>query len=70
MSAFILSFSPTIYDSGARIWFIPATMYVIGAGIIFAELLKYIDITSIKFKIVFFIICIISIIDIISKVYM
>lgn len=70
MSAFILSFSPTIYDSGARIWFIPSTMYVIGAGIIFAELLKYIDITSIKFKIVFFIICIISIIDIISKVYM
>ncbi len=70
VSVFILSFSPTIYDSGARIWFIPATMYVIGTGIIFAESLKYIDITSIKFKIIFFIICTISIIDIISKVYL
>ncbi len=46
MSAFILSFSPTIYVSGERIWFIPYTMYMFGISMLFIEALKYINISS------------------------
>lgn len=69
VSAFILSFTPTIYESGARIWFIPSIMYVLGIGMIFNETLRYIDISSTKFKTIFAVIFIVSSIDIISKVY-
>ena len=69
MSAFILSFSPTIYVSGERIWFIPYTMYMLGIGMLFIEALKYINLSSKKFVIVFSLYCIIGIIDVFGKVY-
>lgn len=69
LSAFILSFSPTIYVSGERIWFIPYTMYMLGIGMLFIEALKYINLSSKKFVIVFSLYCIIGIIDVFGKVY-
>lgn len=69
MSAFILSFSPTIYASGERIWFIPYTMYIIGIGILFTETLNYINIKSKKFMVIFALYFIVGIVDVFSKVY-
>ena len=69
MSAFILSFSPTIYASGVRIWFIPYTMYMFGLSMLFIEALKYINISSKKFVIVFSLYFITGLIDVFSKVY-
>lgn len=69
MSAFMLSFSPTIYVSGERIWFIPYTMYMFGISMLFIEALNYINIGSKKFMIVFSLYFITGIIDVFSKVY-
>ncbi|MDE7314850.1 MAG: hypothetical protein K2N11_04025, partial [Mucispirillum sp.] len=69
MSAFILSFSPTVYASGSRIWFIPYTMYIIGIGILFTETLNYINIKSKKFMVIFALYFIVGIVDVFSKVY-
>ena len=69
MSAFILSFSPTIFASGERIWFIPYIMYILALALVFMEALKYIDISSNKFKIIFSIYVIVGVIDVFSKVY-
>lgn len=69
MSALILSFSPTIYVSGERIWFIPYTMYMLGIGMLFIEALKYINIKSKKFIVIFSIYFIVGIIDVFGKVY-
>jgi len=69
MSAFILSFSPTIYVSGERIWFIPYTIYIFGISMLFIEALKYINLSSKKFMIVFSLYCIVGVIDVFSKVY-
>lgn len=63
MSAFILSFSPTIYASGERIWFIPYLMYIITLAMVFMESLKSIDILSNKFKVIFSIYVLIGFID-------
>ena len=69
MSAFMLNFSPTIYVSGERIWFIPYIMYLLGISILFMELLKYINTASKKFIIIFSIYFIVGLIDVFSKVY-
>ena len=69
MSSFMLSFSPTIYVSGERIWFIPYTMYMFGIGMLFAEALKCIEINSKKFTIIFSIYFAAGLIDVFSKVY-
>lgn len=69
MSAFILSFSPTIYVSGERIWFIPYTMYILVVGMLFVETLKYINIKSKIFIVIFSLYFIVGIIDVFGKVY-
>lgn len=69
MSAFILSFSPTIYASKDRIWFIPFSMYALSIGMIFMENLKYIDIYSKKYVIIYLLLCICCILSIFFKVY-
>lgn len=69
LSAFIISFSPTIFASGERIWFIPYSMYILSLLLVFIEALKYIDISSNKFKIIFSIYVIVGVIDVFSKVY-
>ena len=69
MSAFILSFSPTIYASQDRIWFIPFSMYALSTGMVFMESLKNIDIYSKKFILIFFVLCICCIVNIFCNVY-
>ena len=69
MSAFILSFSPTIYASKDRIWFIPFSMYVLSTGMVFMESLKNIDIYSKKYVIIYLLLCICCILSIFFKVY-
>ncbi len=69
MSAFILSFSPTIYASKDRIWFIPFSMYALSTGMVFMESLKNIDIYSKKFIVIFFVLCICCIVNIFCNVY-
>lgn len=69
MSAFILSFSPTIYASQDRIWFVPFSMYALSIGMVFMESLKNIDIYAKKFTATSFILCICCIISIFFKVY-
>lgn len=69
MSAFMLNFSPTIYASGERIWFTPYIMYLLGISILSMELLKYINISSKKFIIIFSIYFITGLIDVFSKIY-
>ncbi len=69
MSAFILSFSPTIYASGERIWLIPYTMYILSIAAVFMELLRYIDISSKKFIFIFSLYFIAGLVDLFGKVY-
>lgn len=69
LSAFTVSFSPTIYASGERIFFVPYTMYILGVGMVFVEALKYMDMKSKKFIIIFSLYCLVGIIDVFSKVY-
>lgn len=69
MSALILSFSPTIYASGERIWFIPYIMYILALSMVFMEFIKNINISSNKFKIIYSIYILVGVIDVFSKVY-
>lgn len=69
MSAFILSFSPTIYASWVRIWFVPFTMYALSIGMIFLEIMKYINISSKRMKIISLLVFACCIVIIFSKVY-
>ncbi len=68
-SSLILCFSPTIYASGERIWFVPYGLLLIFIAMVFMELLKYINIKSKKFIIIFSLYFIVGIIDMFSKVY-
>ena len=70
LSAFVLSFSPTVFASGFRIFFIPYLVYSIALGILFAELMqRIINISSNKFKIIYSIYILVGVIDVFSKVY-
>lgn len=68
-SSFIVSFSPTIYASGPRIFFIPFIMYILLILMVFVESLKYINIKSKKVIIIFIAYILLAFIDIFSKVY-
>lgn len=68
-SSLILSFSPTIYVSGERIWFVPYGVFLIFITMVFMESLKYVNIKSRKFIIIFSLYFIVGIIDMFSKVY-
>lgn len=70
LSSFLVSFSPTVFASGFRIFFIPYVLYGISVGLMFAELINKISFPlSYKFKFIFLIYVIIGIIDVYSKVY-
>ncbi len=68
-SLLILSFSPTIYASFVRIIFILVVLYIIFIAMVFMESLKYINIKSKKFIIIFSLYFIVGIINMLSKVY-
>lgn len=70
LSSFAVSFSPTVFASGFRIFFIPYIVFGILICLLFAEYIsKYINTSSNKFKIIFSIYVIVGVIDVFSKVY-
>ena len=71
VSSFILSYSPTIFASHARIFFVPYFLWIIFSLLLFVEALyaNKIDIKSKKFIFIFILLVIFSFVDAFNKVY-
>ncbi len=68
-SAFMISFSPTIYASGERVFFIPYSMYMFGICMVFVEVLKHINMKTSKFIVITSLYFIVALIDVFGKSY-